>query len=131
MTGRQRRRFETYLGELAAAMGLAHWQITIRWDSRAEPDCHAQVTRYDGFRCELELEDGFTQRPRRLQRAVLCHELMHLHTAGIAAQLDAARSVLDRQARDLWERFASDAEEHCVETVACAWAECLTLPPWR
>lgn len=130
MNDAQYRGYLDYLRELANAMLLADWEVSLK-RTAVSMDCYAQVlVMQTENHAVVRLAPEFLQGSIEDRREWLVHELLHCH-------LDRPHRIMEQLATQFGENtacaFASEAHgyevEICVQRMARLLAPYLPLPP--
>jgi hypothetical protein len=124
-------RLQPWFCEMASALHLNHWYLTVPIETRPDsPDHAASVERiYGQNRAKIFLSDGFLEDEPENQRLTYCHELLHCHFRAIIEARDSLEELLGKPANTLFVCRMRDAEELAVDAIATAIAPFLPLPP--
>lgn len=123
MTDPRRRRFGSYLRDLADRLGLRDWTVRVLDGAPDTPDAVATVDCPSGRKiAAVNLSDGFLDLSPAEQRQTLTHELVHCH---FWPAYDLAHQYLSEDA------FAAfrQALEYGVDGLADVLAPHLPVPP--
>jgi hypothetical protein len=128
-----------YIGELAAALRLNDWTITLRRAPAPDEACAATVTPFGQRRADITVHPHFMT-PHRVdgttdaaawQRHTLVHELLHLVVATMQDSVTAStEAVLKAQAQKVLEATVAHQLEVVVDHLADVMAPMLPLPWW-
>lgn len=80
MTEQEWRSLEGYVAKIAGILGLRDWKIDVKRD--APPDANNEAATWianDADEAHIHVNDRFREWEADLQRAVITHELLHLH----------------------------------------------------
>jgi hypothetical protein len=88
-----------YISELRRRMNLAHWTVRIMWEypdrEYGDGSIQAEITMTEGrYLATLRLGEGFWDLDADAARAVLVHELLHIHHVRVSAMTDWGRLKL-------------------------------------
>lgn len=120
----------TYVRDVADTLGLSDWTFRIRFDDAADADAIAQVVPTFGQRdAVLLLSALFAWSDPQVQRATICHELIHCILAPITeAYGSALTEAAGQRSADVVDEAVSPVVEVATETLAIAVAELVPLP---
>lgn len=124
--------YRQYILEIAAALDLGRWAIVVQdgptddLDNLAEA-CQATYAE-EGT---IALGDLFFIRPRELQREIVVHECIHLHTKPFHLYQKKVLDVLGRSGLmgTLFEDLGQEYRETIVDRLAKTIARHFPLPP--
>jgi hypothetical protein len=123
MTDERKTRYGDYVRELANAMGLRDWTISISVAPPSDENHIAANWATYGRKLQtLYLSERFLDSSAEEQRATLVHELVHAQFAHLHSL--ALRLLTSDGAKEAWTL----AMEYTVDGIAEEWAKTLPLP---
>ncbi len=129
MNDEQHESLSSYLRDLADALLLRDWEITLErgW---SDSDAYATISVWaEENHANVKVCEGFFGHPASERRETLTHELLHLHINPIKHALQNARSNLGEHTYGVVEGMMDDATEFAVDGIARVLAAYLPLPP--
>jgi hypothetical protein len=112
------RQVQAYFDLVRPFVLLADWDVQYLPDAEISPDNEAEIQILDGHRAEVAIGPDFFGYPPEKQRAIVLHELAHLHFARMRGLEVSTVSLLGVDARALFRAGLADAEEHIVEMIS-------------
>jgi hypothetical protein len=131
MTPDAKRVLVNYIRDAADKMGMKDWSFDI---SARDPLSGAIASTEiwgDSHTATVWIGKTFWKYGPRMQREVICHELVHWHTDKLyRAAREVYRNVLGREAFELSLAALKQVHELTVDGIAAAWARTLPLIDW-
>lgn len=119
-----------YVREVADRIELKDWRFTVGIAVCSDPHRAAEIeTIYGRRRATITVSPETIAGDRDELRLTVVHELVHVHTNPIRAQLDNVESVLGKPAFTTIWNATTDVLELATESIACALAPHMPLPP--
>ena len=118
-----------YVRQMADAMGLPHWEITVKegWPEDAANNGEMCVYRSNNY-YTADIHFNRSEYTDDDLRAGIAHEMVHLITRDYD---QAAQSIENHVAPAAWSIYSDRCEhemEQVVDAIAKAWAQTLPLP---
>lgn len=125
-----RDKLRVYIRQLADAMGLRDWVITV--GDEPMPDSatvDADIFCAYGQRwARVRLATGWETWPPEKLRATVVHECIHPHLNSITSTVDNVQSLIGEAVYRPLHNTLVDIIEYATDGIAVAWAEFLPLP---
>lgn len=118
---------EPYVRQLADAMGLRDWKVTLHDEPADDGSAGQSETIYGRKILHIRLGDGETSTIEDVRETIV-HELLHAHMEPFRWASNNLEPVLGQAAFAVWDGALVDTMEVAIETIAVAWAQALPLP---
>ncbi len=119
-----------YIRDLADAMGLRDWSISLGRYISDTGEYRAQITLHrQKDEAEVELSEAWFGRTPEEQRQTVVHELLHIHTARLCRTLTRFTEQVGGELATYLAKEHDEEEEIVIERLARVLAPYLPLPP--
>lgn len=131
MTGAEWKVLEQYVDEVRSTLRVSDWIVEVQHDD--PPDANNEASTYilnDADEAHMRFNPHFREWKLERQRAVVVHEVLHLHLDRLH---DLAEQALDGAAPAAWQGLRENhrrAYERVVERLAQAIAPTFPLIRW-
>lgn len=126
-----RLQIEVYIDTCKDLLGLRDWKILYKVCEEPAKEAEADIAPQHGKLAHLRLNKNFFALPPEHQRNTICHELVHLHLAGVDDCILATREGLGGAAYALLDSLYTEASENAVQTLSHLLEKLLPLPEWK
>lgn len=130
MTPKARRSLERYIADIGREYGLSGWQMALHEGTDTDGAAAEVACVYGRKIAHVGIHDDFGSFPPEEQRAVILHELTHIHLDQVTTLVaDVLPGLIGAPAYAAFEAGYRQAMEHATDAIAAAIAD--KFPLWE